>query len=191
MKGKKGAIPIIFTVLLVIALGLAAWNACTIKEVAAAIPESVTERVIEKEDVINNNYFGYYEAKSFCEYVEKNGFEGVPVECVSIEERASQNAAAYYVPSEQKIYLVYELCNQSFMKNLWHEYGHYVWHKVMTPSEQDAYNQLYQENGYFVSEYAMTNSREDFAETFAYFKTEGKIKNNLLVDKYQFVKKYM
>lgn len=51
---------------------------------------------------------------------------------------------------------------------LCHEYGHYIWFRMLTHEEQEAYEALWKSEApfYYASDYAATNAKEGFAEAF-------------------------
>jgi hypothetical protein len=61
------------------------------------------------------------------------------------------------------------------MHTLWHEYGHYVWHKKLSETEKDEYRGIY-ESGSPSTRYGLEGGvHEDFAETYALFKLNKNI----------------
>jgi len=48
-----------------------------------------------------------------------------------------------------------------------HEGSHKVWFKDLSDSQRDAYTKIFEDSNEFVTDYAKTNSAEDFAETIA------------------------
>jgi hypothetical protein len=57
---------------------------------------------------------------------------------------------------------------------LTHEYGHYVWFKLLDKNDRNQYRLIYntqRRNHHLISDYADTNLEEGFAEAFAFFIT--------------------
>lgn len=88
-----------------------------------------------------------------------------------------ENASATYNPSLDAIFIRDKPWSYLItLKILQHEYGHHLWHKVLSEEEKERYNNLYASSRKFVSVYSLSNSHEDFAEMYAYYKLEA---NNL------------
>jgi len=60
---------------------------------------------------------------------------------------------------------IYEITNT----NVWHELGHTVYKFVLTPFQRLDYQGEFNTSMIYVSDYAMLNPSEDFAETFSRF----------------------
>lgn len=58
-----------------------------------------------------------------------------------------------------------------------HERCHLVWRKNLNDTEMKEYGKIYENATYFVSDYAKTDVREDFAESCKYYITYGKLDN--------------
>lgn len=58
------------------------------------------------------------------------------------------------------------------LQTLTHEYGHYVWFHLLSKDDRKRYRGIYRrqsETRQLISEYAMTNTEEGFAEAFAFY----------------------
>lgn len=134
------------------------------------------------------------DAIELLDYVEQNGFKGVPV--IVIDDHTAiypewaayeGDAAALYSNRTDTIYFKRDYAKSStyVMFKLWHEYGHHIWYKTLTKAERERYIQIYSNCTGFVSQYALEqNHKEDFAETYACYKTGLK---KLPVDKWNFI----
>ena len=53
-----------------------------------------------------------------------------------------------------------------------HEIGHLIWYRDFNESQRNEYIKIYNQSTWFVSQYASTNVREDFAESYSYWVLE-------------------
>ena len=71
-----------------------------------------------------------------------------------------------------RIYLSESLRGESVGLVFVHEYGHFVWHTMLSSSQRNRFRRLWREQsaeGVFVTSYAETSVDEGFAEAFSYF----------------------
>ena len=114
-------------------------------------------------------------------FLETNGFKGVDVKVcwnctykiadyVNYETTTKETAPAMYDIENQIIILRPEMITDSPIKNLWHEYGHYVWFEILNKTQRETYKQIYQKSTKYPTQYALEGGvKEDFAESFAYY----------------------
>ena len=113
-------------------------------------------------------------------YVAVNGFRGLPVTIMNnnTPEYAEWNSkhpntTATYSPRFEAITLrdrprPYILT----LRILQHEYGHRLWNKTLNDKDRNAYRNIYAESKEFVTIYSLTDTGEDFAESYSYYKLE-------------------
>ena len=71
-----------------------------------------------------------------------------------------------------RIYLSDTLRGESIGLVFVHEYGHFVWHSMLSATQRNRFKRLWNEQyeeGVFVTPYAETSVEEGFAEAFSYF----------------------
>jgi len=84
-----------------------------------------------------------------------------------IDFKTDSNAAGLYFPSSESILLFTNKNNiNTNMGRAEHELGHYFWYEFLDTNSKNEYELIFDKNVEFVTEYAKTNVREDFAETF-------------------------
>lgn len=81
-----------------------------------------------------------------------------------ILEVNSAHAGSYY-PKLDLIFVHHSDTNWMY-QTLKHEYGHHHYYTQLNQTEREEWNNISAETNYYVSKYAMTNPREDYAETF-------------------------
>jgi hypothetical protein len=59
---------------------------------------------------------------------------------------------------------------QEVRRLMWHEYGHFLWFRVMTEEDRLRWRAIHQDAVVFPTKYAKMNEREDFSETLAEYK---------------------
>jgi len=117
------------------------------------------------------------------EHIQKEGFKGVPVTVLRNKTENSgtlqlrETFQAFYSNKTDTIYMYHDYFknNKTGIKTLWHEYGHHIWFRILNNSERQEYSQIYENSTLFVSKYALEGGcKEDFAESYAYYKTGTK-----------------
>jgi len=69
--------------------------------------------------------------------------------------------------------------NNQQLRALFHEYGHYVWFKVLSAKDRERYTQIYNSADVYVSYYALEGGvGEDFPETYEALKVKPEIVPN-------------
>jgi hypothetical protein len=105
-----------------------------------------------------------------------------------LEQRITYNAtlndstAAQYRPGTQTI-LLYTLKENNLSNiegDFYHELGHKVWFVYLTEEQQTKYTALYNKTTNFVSDYAKTDVKEDFAENYKAYRLNQSIKTSRL-----------
>jgi hypothetical protein len=146
---------------------------------------------------ISNIYLNYVQTKyltntleklnghtpSMKQYLEENGFRGVPVNFIYTGElniSLHTEARAFYKSGE--IY-VHEDKNSRYGLpfTLYHEYGHHVWAKILTKEQKEEYIKLYDSLGATTTYGLEGGVQEDFCDSLAAYYT-GLL--NLDVEKY-------
>ena len=121
------------------------------------------------------NSIVYEDNQALKEKVSSDGFKGVTVKVLSEQKfselSTAENSSALYNPYDDTIYTSEKLYSTSAaLKSLYHEFGHHVWWKILSDSEQSGYCSIYENEAEFVSTYAMQGGcDEDFAESYAYY----------------------
>jgi chromosome segregation ATPase len=80
---------------------------------------------------------------------------------------------------------------QGFKKAIAHEIGHIVYRRFLTDEQKAEWFVWYAEDlekGRFISEYALENEEEDFAESFRFFKLEPEMLQNYDERRYNLIK---
>ena len=114
------------------------------------------------------------------DYVAVNGFRGLPVIIINNDtpgfaewDSRYPDAAATYNRELEAIKL--RDTPKSYiitLRMLQHEYGHHLWKKTLNEKERDEYRNIYSESSDFVTSYSLTDTEEDFAESYTYYKLE-------------------
>ncbi len=80
----------------------------------------------------------------------------------------------YYHESDLSVIIIFPFKTSSeFYHVLYHEIGHYVFLRVLSQAHRDQwFHKIRPRENQFVSSPARQNSREDFAETYAYYCTK-------------------
>lgn len=81
-------------------------------------------------------------------------------------EQIMADAKATYNPITKHIRVETDNCDESVF---YHELGHHVWYTKLSKHEKQEWCELWNETRSFITNYASTNCKEDFAENFAYF----------------------
>ena len=57
--------------------------------------------------------------------------------------------------------------NENVIRTMYHEYGHYLWYKVLSKEEREEYNLIFLSSDSFITEYSFEGGvKEDWAETY-------------------------
>lgn len=93
------------------------------------------------------------------------------------QDNLSDSTVAQYLPSTETIvlYTIKDDTLNETEKNFYHELGHKVWYEYMSDEQRDEYLFLFNQTTDFISEYAKTSEKEDFAENYAQFRLNNTI----------------
>lgn len=83
-----------------------------------------------------------------------------------VEVNSTTYITGMYMPAQGVLWADIDQTPAALMSTVLHEYGHYVYWDVMSRQERAGWNLISNQSTEFVSDYARTDAKEDFAETF-------------------------